>query len=159
MKRPAFLLLLIPLALLGLAIRAYNQPEVKPSPIDEAPPANAKPDKGNAPVEPDSKLPLIPVPSVDPATNASKFLLPDGSYALALNGVTGAKPLKWPPTKAWSPIEGKVRGPNGEEWYVHEDGSMSTTVWSVDHVRGVRMPLTRLALPNAPADVAPPKKN
>jgi hypothetical protein len=54
--------------------------------------------------------------------------LPDGTWIEPLNGVHDPPPLRWP-EKGYSPIVGKRRGPGPDAWwwYVHADGTMSTT--------------------------------
>lgn len=57
-----------------------------------------------------------------------RLWLPDGSSVPALNGAVDAPPLArgWDPTVPWAPIVG-VRTVDGVQWYVHADGTQSTT--------------------------------
>lgn len=52
--------------------------------------------------------------------------LPTGEWIKALNGAVDAK-LEWPSDRPYSPIIGVERAPNGQDWWVHADGSKSTT--------------------------------
>ncbi|MEZ5964900.1 MAG: hypothetical protein R3F56_13755 [Planctomycetota bacterium] len=55
--------------------------------------------------------------------------LPNGEFVPALNGVRGAPPMEWPADRPFSPIIGRVRTTE-LEWYVHADGTRSTTQMS-----------------------------
>lgn len=55
------------------------------------------------------------------------LLLPDGSKVAPLNGVTNPPRLLWQ-NPEWSPIVRQERNA-GLDWYVHADGSYSTTQW------------------------------
>jgi hypothetical protein len=79
--------------------------------------------------------------------------LPDGSWVMPLNGVTDPAPYAWPKDREYSPIVGRrwIKGkPPLEwvEWYVHADGSMSTTymAWRAD--LGRKDAQTSIALPS-----------
>ncbi|MCA8949496.1 MAG: hypothetical protein KDE27_08325 [Planctomycetes bacterium] len=126
--------------------------------------------------EPSSADP--PTPEVDPPATADDrpvgegmLLLPDGGYVAPLNGVTNPPKLIWD-NPEWSPI---VRiEHNGElDWYVHADGSYSTTLWmwrkdlgrmdAVSYSLHPRDPVPTAPLPpeGEPAETAaegPPKK-
>ena len=84
------------------------------------------------------------------------LLLPDGTRVPALNGARTPTPLAgaWPANVPWSPILGIERSPTGVDWYVHADGSRSTTEmrWRAD--LGREDAITRLARPVA----APPPR-
>lgn len=87
------------------------------------------PAASTAPV-PKGQGPVLAVLPQSGAVPAGKLGLPDGTWVEALNGVTAPAPLRWPNERPWSPIVGKRLG-QGEPpvwWYVHADGSMSTTV-------------------------------
>jgi hypothetical protein len=61
--------------------------------------------------------------------------LPDGSgYVPNLNGVT--QPMEWTAGR-FTPIVGINRTDTGIDWYVHEDGSQSTTVMITTERLGV----------------------
>lgn len=79
-----------------------------------------------------------------------RFLLPDGSWVRSLNGVKGAPPLDWPTDIPWSPIKRMVVDPTGQEWYEHEDGSMSTTMMTWRKDLGREDAMTVLANPTDP---------
>jgi hypothetical protein len=114
-----------------------------PPPADVSSPAATESTPGSAP----------------PATLASKvatsltpgpdqLALPDGTFIACLNGATGAPPLKdyWG-SRPWSPIVGLERSDLGVDWYVHADGTRTTTEmkWRPDLGRIDAM--TRLAVP------------
>ena len=84
---------------------------------------------------------------------AATWRLPDGSFVAPLNGAIDPAPLAWPPNVPWSPIVGRELGAAGVEWYVHADGSRSTTEmkWRAD--LGRLDAVTRLA---RPGPTAPP---
>lgn len=63
----------------------------------------------------------------EPQAKSNRLLLPDGTTVPVLNGAFGAPEMGWPDERPWSPIIGKEMDRNGLEWYVHEDGSKSTT--------------------------------
>lgn len=121
----------------------------------EAPAPAAPPDE-RAPAPVAVALPAIAAASTAPA--GTTWLLPDGSRVAALNGAVDPKPLAdaWPAGVPWSPIIGVERSAAGIDWYVHADGSKSTTErkWRAD--LGREDAVTRLArpAPQAPA-VAP----
>lgn len=56
-----------------------------------------------------------------------RFELPDGSWALALNGVKNAGKLEWPRDRPYAPIVERVLQKDGIERYKHADGSFSWT--------------------------------
>ena len=92
------------------------------------------------------------------APDATALLLPDGSRVPALNGARSPQPMRevWPVSVPWSPITGVEHSPAGIDWFVHADGSRSTTqmVWRADLGRMDAM--TRLArpMPRTPLPVA-----
>jgi hypothetical protein len=67
------------------------------------------------------------VPLENPPDPGTWWRLPDGTYVPALNGVVGAPPMVWPEDRPFSPITHKETGSNGIEWYLHADGTASTT--------------------------------
>lgn len=83
------------------------------------------------------------------AADETTWLLPDGARVPALNGARSPQPMRevWPVSVPWSPITGVEHSPAGIDWYVHADGSRSTTqmVWRADLGRMDAM--TRLARP------------
>ena len=86
---------------------------------------------------------------------AATWRLPDGSCIAPLNGAIDPAPLAWPPNVPWSPIVGRELGAAGVEWYVHADGSRSTTEtkWRAD--LGRFDAVTRLARPGPSAPASP----
>ena len=86
---------------------------------------------------------------------AATWRLPDGSFTAPLNGAIDPPPLAWPPNVAWSPIVGRELGAAGVEWYVHTDGSRSTTEmkWRAD--LGRFDAVTRLARPGQSTPASP----
>ena len=76
------------------------------------------------PQENDARPARGPSPAADPR----QLLLPDGTSTPALNGATHAPPLArgWDPAVPYAPIVGQ-RTVDGVRWYVHADGTQSTT--------------------------------
>ena len=101
-----------------------NEPQVQPPVVEprvEEPPPTPAAATGqlNAPDEPaDDEIRMLE--------------LPDGSSVAPLNGVKQPAAIVWQ-SPQYSPIVGK-RMDNGVEWYVHADGSLTTTVmlWRSD---------------------------
>lgn len=95
--------------------------------------------------------PACPAARAAPAEVADELtlLLPDGARVPALNGARSPQAMRevWPVSVPWSPITGVEHSPAGIDWYVHADGSRSTTqmVWRADLGRMDAM--TRLARP------------
>ena len=91
------------------------------------------------------------------AAHQRELQLPDGSYVPALNGAEGAPPLRlfWEAGRPWSPIVGVARSELGVDWYVHADGSRSTTEMKWRSDLGRLDALTRVA---HPGDVPPPPR-
>jgi hypothetical protein len=83
--------------------------------------------------------------------------LPDGTFVPALNGAVGAGSLREVWKGAWSPIVGAERSDQGVDWYVHADGSRSTTEMKYRPDLHRFDAMTRLArpLPAAPAPRQP----
>jgi len=81
-----------------------------------APPAVATPEQPPAPVQPPGPHDFV--------------IYPDGSRWPALNGVTEPPRLAWHHGRPFAPVTGRERGRDGRDWYVHADGSRSTTWWS-----------------------------
>jgi hypothetical protein len=96
-----------------------------------------------------------PVGGAGAAAHRRELQLPDGSYVPALNGAEGAPPLQlfWEAGRPWSPIVGVARSDAGVDWYVHADGSRSTTEMKWRGDLGRLDALTRVA---HPGDAPPP---
>ncbi len=103
--------------------------------------------------------PTTPTPIVRYDAPVEKFLLPDGSYARSLNGIQNAPDLRWPSDIPFSPIVDRVTEPNGDQWYVHDNGARSTTVMVYRSDLGKQVPVTRLAMPTDPVPVLPRGKD
>lgn len=108
---------------------------------------------------------VVPTTELPPAVHLSlpenrTLLLPDGTRIRALNGAINASPMKgaWPKNVPWSPIVATERSDLGVDWYVHEDGSRSTTEMKWRSDLGRKDAVTRLARPApTPPSVRPPK--
>jgi hypothetical protein len=105
--------------------------------------------------------PAAPPPSC--GDDEATVLLPDGSRLEALNGARGAKPLgdAWPANEPWSPIVAIEHSPAGIDWWVHADGSRSTTemkwradLGRLDAVTRLARPTPKVALPALPKSTA-----
>ena len=84
---------------------------------------------------------------VAPEVQSNKLLLPDGTTVPILNGAFGAPAMGWPDDRPWSPIIGKETDRAGLEWYIHEDGSKSTTQNLYHEHIGGMAPLTNVFNP------------
>lgn len=93
----------------------------------------------------------IPQPVPEPEEELP-LLLPDGSRVANLNGVTEVVDFSWP-SKPYAPIVMVMDGPGGHQWYVHEDGTRSTTMYT--NVNGERKALGVSASPTAPVPLDP----
>lgn len=74
-------------------------------------------------------LSMVPRSVPQPPPGAAVITYPDGSHYPTLNGVTAPIKLNWSSDRPYSPIvdtmyDGEL---NQLYWYVHEDGSYSTT--------------------------------
>lgn len=81
--------------------------------------------------------------------------LPTGEFVKALNGAVDAKPLDWPKDRPFSPILGTERAPDGTEWWVHADGSKSTTVMIYRSDLGRHDAVSQVANPEPPLPMEP----
>ena len=88
-----------------------------------------------------------------PASRTGTLACPDGTILDALNGVTGAVELRWPRHLPYAAIVGQETSPTGLQWYVHGDGSRSTTQW-VTFVDGRREAVSTVASPTGIAAMA-----
>jgi len=128
---------------LSIAIPAIATPAVAPAAAASAP-------------DPECAAPA-PVGGPGVAAHRRELRLPDGSYVPALNGAEGAPPLQlfWEAGRPWSPIVGVARSDAGVDWYVHADGSRSTTEMKWRSDLGRLDALTRVA---HPGDAPPPPR-
>jgi hypothetical protein len=78
--------------------------------------------------------------------------LPDGSSVPALNHITMPVEFAWPQGVPYAPIVGRETDFNGTEWYVHADGTRSTTEmkYRKDLGREDATAITKNPLPVAP---------
>lgn len=136
--------------------QADQQPDTVREPHAESP----APAKGS--IAPATKSPL----TIDPQLPRNRtLLLPDGTRVPALNGAVNASPMKdaWPSNVPWSPIVATERSDLGVDWYVHQDGSRSTTEMKWRSDLGREDAVTRLARPAptppkvVPPNIVPPK--
>jgi hypothetical protein len=115
------------------------------------PPAGSTPDPPPvAPSPPVVQVDYTPPPhrsSPDQTSRRHMFRLPDGQYVPSLNGAVDAAPMDWPADRPYSPIVGRERDAKGFEWYVHGDGTKSTTVMTYRPELGRMDALTRIAHP------------
>lgn len=82
--------------------------------------------------------------------------LPDGSTVPVLNHAYGAPKMSWPKDRPWSPITGKYTDANtGEEWYMHEDGSRSSTLMRWHTHLNANAPMTNVLNPTKPVAMDP----
>lgn len=107
---------------------APDVPEALPQAIAaataEVPVVSPAPTPAAAPCAP----PAIAAPAA-----TTRFV--DGSHLPALNGVATDLTMPWPGGGPFSPVL-KVITHQGQQWYRHADGSMSTTVVTRDEVSG-----------------------
>lgn len=80
--------------------------------------------------------------------------LPNGEYVPALNGAVNAPPMEWPADQPFSPIIGRYRTTE-LEWYVHADGTKSTTQMSYRTDLGRYDAVTTVARPTPPGQLPP----
>ena len=103
-------------------------PDVAPQPVQGPAPSPAQPDVPSAsPVTADFKAEPVEQIPVE-----RRLQMPDGSFVPTLNGVLHPANLVWGDVP-WSPIVRKQIDPN-VEWYVHADGTYTTTMmqWRSD---------------------------
>ncbi len=144
-----------------------EQPPV-PGPVQPTPGPGPAP-VGPAPVGPGTRVveqgpmqdgpgpgelpPARPVGMVAPGANAASY--PNGTQVPLLNGVTEPIAIPWPAALPWSPIKGVVPQA-GNDWYLHEDGSWSTTLLQKEpgtgRLRGVAEVFPAVPQAQQPAD-------
>jgi hypothetical protein len=79
------------------------------------------------PTAPAPAIPAVGEPSTD-TSRAGGLRLPDGTSLPPLNGAIDPPPMVWSDDTPFSPVVGVQHDPGGCDWYVHADGSRSTTV-------------------------------
>jgi hypothetical protein len=143
--------LLAPCILLGavagaLAIWLASRPADGDAPA----PAGVAPREA-APPAPPAAGALPPANTAAPAGAARRLRLPDGSEAAPLNGVLAPAAMVWG-ERPYAQIVGVERG-NGVDWWVHADGTRSTTLEIWRHELGRTDPVTLVFHPGEPAPV------
>ena len=139
-----------------VAIAAIGLRENAAPPAADPPPAVVTPAATLAPAAPAAAVPA-PVVPVRAATREASLELPDGTFVPMLNGATGALSLKqyWG-ARPWSPILHVVRSDAGVDWYVHADGTFTTTEMKWRSDLGRLDAMTRIAIPKGePPPVKP----
>jgi hypothetical protein len=100
-----------------------GEPAPAAPPTSSAPKPAVTPPTAAAPAQADlGKKPEAP----KPAAEGPRLKFPDGSSMPALNGVKGDVVINWG-TRPFTRVVGTEDGPNGWKWYVHENGTRSTT--------------------------------
>ena len=89
------------------------------------------------------------------APSERTFGLPDGTRLPVLNGAYGAPDIQWPAGIPWSPVVRKMVDNDGQEWYVHADGTYSSTVITYRSDLGRHVPVTQVAHPEKAAPMDP----
>lgn len=104
---------------------------------------------------PVARAPLrdAPAPTRTPNVPQEMIRYPDGTYMPPLNGVKNPAVLQWPPEMPFSPIIGKQTA-GGVEWYVHADGTQTTTqmMWRSDVNREVAITHVARPIPVLPVE-------
>jgi len=89
------------------------------------------------------------------AEDDGQLLLPTGERVPALNGVRATVELLWPDDRPYAAITGISRQPNGLQWYVHADGSYSTTQMVYRSDLGRKAAMSLVASPGQVLDLVP----
>ncbi len=116
-------------------------------PVSASPSAEGEVPKPPPPVLTYEAPPIVREPKAEEKERLLK--LPTGEYVPALNGVLNPAAMQWPSTIPYSPIVGRERDSHGQDWYVHADGSKSTTTMVFRSDLGRMDPVTQVANPNA----------
>lgn len=97
-----------------------------------------------------------PVATKTPAIEDRPRLLelPNGEFVPALNGARGAPAMEWELGRPYSPIVGRERTTE-LEWYVHADGTKSTTQMSFRTDLGRFDAVTTVAHPGPVGQIPP----
>jgi len=122
--------------------QGVRAPEPQPSLVQAPPPGELR-----------YEAPAI-VKSPSPVERARMLELPNHEFVAALNGVRNPPAMEWPADRPFSPIIGRVRTTE-LEWYVHADGTRSTTQMSFRTELGRFDAVTTVAHP-APVGQLPP---
>ena len=144
--------------------------EVEPSPqVEPRPAPKPTPDLVAPAPETEKKQPASELQEKKPAeeslrkfektdlTRAGCYLrLPDGTSVPILNEAYGAPPMLWPRELPWSPIVSKYVDPEGYEWYLHKDGTHSTTQMVHNSQNRRQEPITSVFNPEKPLPIHDP---
>lgn len=103
---------------------AVTEPREAPRSSESAPAKAAS--AGAAPTEPSPRAGELSLPE-PPA--GSGLVMPNGQRVPCLNGVDGEFVLRWPRGRPFAPIVAVETTDTGLAWYVHQDGTRSTTQW------------------------------
>lgn len=141
---PAFLLVAV--AVGGVAWFLREPPAEKPVAPTQPPGA---PEKPPMPTPGAATAVVLPIPSTKDVPAERLLRFPNGETAAPLNGIENPATCVWGDTP-WSPIVRRELN-NGIEWYVHADGTYTTTttIWRSDTKR--QEPVTFCMHPTTPA--------
>lgn len=147
--------LLVPAGLVAAALVGWQVVQAA-SPAPEAPAARGA---GGVPAVPQPRTArpepaegrAAPARERSAAGGVARLRLPDGTEVEPLNGVRAPAPLAWH-DGPWSPIVGIERS-RDVDWYVHADGTRTTTVEVFRGDLGRTDPLTLVARPGEPLPV------
>jgi hypothetical protein len=134
-------------AALGYQWLAKSEPLQVPAGAPTAPaqPEPAAPKPAQAEVTAQAPIPKS-------STTTGSVVYPDGSKLPALNGVTTEVVLTWG-VRPFTKVVGVEDGPQGWKWYVHENGTRSTTVMNT--VNGVPQAMGLVAEPERSLPIFP----
>lgn len=120
------------LALAGFGIAVAVRTCARGDDIQRREPAQTAPAAPSVDALPPEPAPLILLETPPAAQPTAQLELPDGSSVAALNGVTTPAAMTWG-SRPFSPITGTIWS-EGIQWYVHENGSRTTTLdlWRTD---------------------------
>lgn len=159
--------LLLVVAFVGLSLAAVagvlwwtsapaSQPAPAPAPVTAPPP----PEVGPPPAQAVPGLP--PPPRRDVPGVKQHYPEPDGDVP-SLNGVQQVVELSWAADRPYARITGTTTDVNGYRWYVHADGTTTTTyyIWRKDLGRYDAQSIVRHpaeSAPMLPEETPGPKK-
>lgn len=141
----AGVLLLVPGVVVGAWLAFRTVPDVAPEPAPNPGPAPERLLPSTSPV---MTVRFEPEPAeLVPADR--RLRMPDGSFVPTLNGVLHPADIVWG-DRPWSPIVRKQIDPT-VEWYVHADGTYTTTLMRWRGDLGREEPVTLCMRPGRPA--------
>jgi hypothetical protein len=103
-------------------------------------------------VEPQPASALVQDATPPSGSQQHAIVYPGGVRMPALNGVQQDLQIKWG-VMPFTPVTDIVRGDNGWDWYVHENGARSTVANS--HVNGIPQVIGVVAEPGQPLPLLP----